>query len=77
MYRTKRAVSKISIIETTDSIIQDIRILHDSVLIEVQRTDTIIKYVKDKSIKNSNIINSQSIQDDIRDFTKYLDMYSK
>lgn len=67
-----------SVITTADSIvssIQDIHVKHDSTVLEILKTDTIIKYVKEKGNQNYITILNQPLDDDIRDFAEYVESY--
>ena len=61
--------------DSINSIVEEIHEKHDSTIIEINRIDTIIKYVKEKTKQNSVIITDQSIEDDINYFSKYINTY--
>jgi hypothetical protein len=68
------------IINIADSIINTVDSLHtinDSLLQEIVRVDTVIQYIKVKGEKNSVIISNQSIEDDLRFFSDYIDRYEQ
>lgn len=53
------------------------RVVHDSILQEVVKADTIIKYLKEEYNENYNIILDESLDDDYEFFSKYIDSYNK
>lgn len=53
------------------------RVVHDSILQEVVKADTIIKYLKEEYNENYNLILDESLDDDYEFFSKYIDSYNK
>ena len=57
--------------------IESIKKIQDTILIDIYKRDTVIKYVKEQYCKDSVIISNQSVYEDIEFFSKYLSSYIK
>lgn len=59
-------------IDSLQQIIDSIKIKQDTILVEIRIRDTIIKNAKEQYKKDSTVIATQSISDDIEFFSNYL-----
>lgn len=57
--------------------IQIDRVVHDSILVEIHVTDTLIKHIRDNGKKDSIVIANQSVEDDLVFFSTYIDLFSE
>lgn len=53
------------------------RVVHDSIVKEVIKADTIIKYIHEEYKENYNAIVNESLDDDYIFFTDYINAYNK
>lgn len=53
------------------------RVVHDSIVQEVIKADTVIKYIKEEYDKDYSVILNQSVDDDYVFFTDYINNYGK